>query len=94
MNKHDVNRKGTKDDHSFRNIYKIEISGLQGNNYDELDDNNLRVSIKSILLKVVVFLLVGVTTFFIFKEDMWSTEAWDPWALWLWAQRTDTVRVT
>ena len=74
MNKHDVNRKGTRDDHSFRNIYKIEISGLQGNNYDELDDNNLRVSIKSILLKVVVFLLVGVTTFFIFKEDMWSTD--------------------
>jgi len=74
MNKHDVNRKGTKDDHSFRNVYKIEISGLQGNNYDELDDNNLRVSIKSILLKVVVFLLVGVITFFIFKEDMWSTD--------------------
>lgn len=74
MNKHDVNRKGTKDDHSFRNVYKIEISGLQGNNYDELDDNNLKVSVKSILLKVVVFLLVGVITFFIFKEDMWSTD--------------------
>ena len=68
MNKHDVNRKGTKDDHSFRNVYKIEISGLQGNNYDELDDNNLKVSVKSILLKVVIFLLVGLITFFIFKE--------------------------
>ncbi|MGH2016036.1 hypothetical protein [Aerococcus urinaeequi] len=60
MNKHDVNRKGTKDDHSFRNVYKIEISGLHGNNYDELDDNNLKISIKSILLKVVVSLIVGV----------------------------------
>lgn len=71
MNKHDVNRKGTEDNHSFRNVYKIEISGLHGNNYDELDDNNLKISIKSILLKVVVSLLVGVITFFIFKEDMW-----------------------
>lgn len=74
MNKYDVNRKGTKEDHSFRNVYKIEISGLQGNNYDELDDNNLKVSVKSVLLKVVVFLLVGVISFFIFKEDMWSTD--------------------
>lgn len=74
MNKRDVNRKGTEDDHSFRNVYKIELSGLLGNNYDELDDNNLKVNIKSILLKVVVFLIVGVITFFIFQEGMWATD--------------------
>lgn len=74
MNKRDVNRKGTKEDHSFRNVYKIELSGLLGNNYDELDDNNLKVNIKAILLKIVAFLIVGIMTFFVFQEDMWSTD--------------------
>lgn len=74
MNKRDVNRKGTEDDHSFRNVYKIELSGLLGNNYDELDDNNLKVNIKGILLKVVVFLIVGIIAFFIFQEGMWATD--------------------
>lgn len=74
MNKRDVNRKGTKDDHSFRHIYKIELSGLLGNNYDELDDNNLKVNIKSILFKIVAFLIVGVIAFFIFQEGMWATD--------------------
>lgn len=74
MNKRDVNRKGTEDDHSFRNVYKIELSGLLGNNYDELDDNNLKVNVKSMLVKIVVFLIVGIIAFFIFQEGMWASD--------------------
>ncbi|MEY8370903.1 hypothetical protein AAK938_05055 [Aerococcaceae bacterium 50-4] len=74
MNKRDVNRKGTQDDRSFRNIYKIELSGLLGNNYDELDDNNLKISIKSIPIKILVTLIVAIISFFIFRDGMWSSD--------------------
>lgn len=74
MNKNDLNRKGNQDDHSFRNIYKFEISGLLGNNYDELDDNNLKFNFKSFILKVLAFIIVGTISFYTLKEGMWSTD--------------------
>lgn len=32
------------------------------------------MNIKAILLKIVAFLIVGIMTFFVFQEDMWSTD--------------------
>jgi len=74
MNKKGINHKGTQDDHSFRNVYKIELGGLLGNNYDELDEDNLTFSIKGFLLKIFVFIITATLCFFLFKEKMWSTD--------------------
>lgn len=76
MNKNDINRKGNQNDHSFRNIYKFEISGLLGNNYDELSEDNLnsKVSLKGFLLKLINLIIFGIIFFFFLKKGMWSTD--------------------